>query len=86
MGGQLLAKEGVEPHAGRHRRRDMTNRLERGDGQQEVGVRQRGVCRPVKVHAPPGRVAVVEAELVGGRVEQLPERDHALWIGALRQT
>jgi hypothetical protein len=33
VGDQLLAEVGVEPHARRHRCRDVANRLERGDGQ-----------------------------------------------------
>jgi hypothetical protein len=70
VGGQLLAEVGVEPHAWRHRRGDVTNRFERGHGQQEVRVRRGGgVGRPMKVDAPPGRVALVEAELVDGPVE-----------------
>jgi hypothetical protein len=70
VGGQLLAEVGVEPHARRHRRRDMANRLERRDRQQEVGIRgSGGIGRLVKVDAPPGRVAIVKAELVARPVE-----------------
>jgi hypothetical protein len=60
----------------------MTNRLERRDRHQEVGVRRRGwVCRLVKVDAPPGHVALVKAELVDSRVQKLPEREQPLSVG-----
>jgi hypothetical protein len=87
VGDQLLAEVGIESHARRHRCRDMANRLQGGDGQQEVGVRQGGgVCRRVKVDAPAGGVVRVEAEFVRGRVEKVLERDEALSVGALRQS
>jgi hypothetical protein len=48
----------------------MANRLERRDRQQEVGIRRGGgIGRLVKVDAPPGRVAIVKAELVARPVE-----------------
>jgi hypothetical protein len=39
----------------------------------------------VKVDAPPGRVALVKAELVDCSVEELPEGDQRVVVRALRQ-
>ena len=64
--GQNLAKERVQPHAGRHRRARLADGAETGRCQQEIGVGQGGQARldVCHVHAQARCVAGVQAKLV----------------------
>ena len=69
-GGAYAATQSSTPNTRQAFLNDVAKRLQRSDGQQEVGIRRGGgVCRLVEVDVPAVGVAAVKAKLVGGAVE-----------------